>query len=114
MTTPKWMHAPSGRCLLCNEELGADPHFIVDPPHGEHLRCIDWTKRPWPFARLERRLEARSRALRAASAAVTDLGGFLRRSRSLWPDRMVAEVVEAGVRTVGDRLDRAGWRAGGD
>jgi hypothetical protein len=110
MSTPSWMQAPSGRCVICNQELGPDPHFIVEPPDGEHLRCIDWSSRPWPFARLEKQIAARRRALAQAIAVVVDLGTYLARARSLWPDRLVVEVVEARRRIVGAALDRAGWR----
>lgn len=106
------MHAPSGMCLVCGRALGAEPHFIVEPPDGEHVSCRDWTRHPWPYEKLERVVRGRLRAIRAATAAVEELGRTLVDARASWPDRSLPAIVTARVRTIRELLERAGARLG--
>lgn len=118
MSTPKWMCAPTGRCLRCGEELGAREHFIVDGgPNGEHLTCIDWTSRPWPFERLERAIRTRLSLLRTAVRAVDELSDYLARARDAWESDVsmrptIREVVRPRVLDIRAKLERAGARLG--
>lgn len=59
---------------------------------------------------LERAISGRARSLRSATSAVVELGGYIRRARAAWPDRMVAEVVRARVTELRAHLERAGAR----
>jgi hypothetical protein len=111
--TPPWMHAPSGgRCLVCGELLGAEPHMIVAMPDGEHSRCRDWSAHPWPHARLQRAMRTRYRAIQRALAEVVALGRWLEQRRQMWP-RGAAETVAVFDRRKGElarALDRVGVR----
>lgn len=118
VTTPSWMRAPSGRCVVCGEELGAREHYIVDGgPNGEHLTCIDWSSRPWPFDRLERAVRTRLSFLSAAARAVEELSRYLARARDAWEHDVsmrptIREVVRPRVEDVRAKLERAGARLG--
>lgn len=74
------------RCVVCREPL-ADGYWIVAYPDGAHERCIDWSRRPFPYAR---QVGALSRIARAAEVARPDL--LRRAARALaaleerWPD----------------------------
>lgn len=40
------------RCLICHEPLdGSEPYWCVAYPRAAHGRCLDWSERPFPFAR---------------------------------------------------------------
>lgn len=109
------MEAPAGgRCLVCERELGAEPHMITSIPHGEHLTCRDWTRHPWPHARLVRQLRRRYRAMQRALIKVEAFGRWLEQRRRLWPKGAAETVIEVEHRGRALRatLERAGARTG--
>jgi hypothetical protein len=106
------MSSPAGRCTVCRHPLGVEPHTITLHPDGEHLRCRDWSKEPWPYGRLVRQLRSRYRALRGALAAVEALGRWLSQRERRWPDDAADTVLEVQRRVDALRkaLERAGFR----
>lgn len=107
------MEAPAGgRCLVCERDLGADPHLITVIPDGEHLACRDWRRHPWPHSRLLGQLRRRYRALRRALADVEALGRWLEQRRRAWPEGAADTAIEVQRRcaALGRALDRAGMR----
>jgi hypothetical protein len=81
----------AGRCLVCDEEVGSEPWWVVPDrlPDGEHSRCRDYTKHPFPFAE---KLNALRRAWSrladddaVAKAALTNLGRELAALETAWP-----------------------------
>jgi hypothetical protein len=106
------MSSPAGRCTICRHPLGVEPHTITLHPDGEHLRCRDWSKQPWPYDRLLQQLRTRYRALRRALLLVETLGRWLAQRRQRWPEGAAETVLEVQRRVDGLRraLDRAGFR----
>lgn len=106
------MQPREGRCITCGRELGVEAHFITTAPDGEHVRCRDWSRVPWPYDALTRRLRQRYRDLRRALAEVEALGRWLAERRRLWPEGAAETVMDvtARVERVRRLLDRAGWR----
>lgn len=107
-----WMVAPSGMCVACGRDLGAEPHFITRPPDGEHVGCRDWVCFPWPphLEQLGRRLAGRARALRQALELTVELGRHLGERREIWPEGAAETVLEVGRRRreLRGALERAG------
>ncbi len=106
------MRSAGGRCTICHHALGVEPHAITAHPDGEHLRCRDWSKQPWPYEELLRRLRARYRALRRATLVVEAFGRWLAQRRGRWPSDAAETVLEVQRRVDAMRkaLDRAGFR----
>lgn len=106
------MRSAGGRCTICRHALGVEPHTITAHPDGEHLRCRDWSKQPWPYEELLRRLRARYRALRRATLVVEAFGRWLGQRRGRWPSDAAETVLEVQRRVDAMRkaLDRAGFR----
>lgn len=106
------MRSPAGRCTICRHPLGVEPHTITAHPDGEHLRCRDWSKQPWPYDTLLHQLRSRYRALRRAMAVTEAMGRWLAQRRTRWPNDAADTVLEVQRRVDGVRkaLDRAGFR----
>lgn len=102
----------TGRCTICHHPLGVEPHTITAHPDGEHLRCRDWSKHPWPYDPLLRQLRTRYRALRRALAVVEAMGRWLSQRRQRWPRDAADTVLEVQrrVEVMRKALDRAGFR----
>lgn len=68
------------RCLVCDGPLdGTEPFWCVAYPRGAHARCLDWSERPFPFAR---QLKVLRRAYRETTHArarreIARAGSFL-------------------------------------
>lgn len=101
----------AGRCLVCGRELGAEPHFAL-PPDGEHVRCRDWTRHPWPYDDFLVRLRRRYWALRYAIGEVGTLGRWLVERRRVWPAGAAETVLALDARRQQLRraLERVGLR----
>jgi hypothetical protein len=104
-----------GTCLVCGDELGAEPWWATDFPRGTHARCMDWSARAFPFSRhlLELRRLYRKLGrpdLAGARAAVVAAGRRLRALERAWPSGGHAAVVEASalIREARNALTAAG------
>lgn len=91
---------PRGRCVVCDELLGTDPRYIVDLPDGEHVRCRDWTKHPFPYAGVLRDLRRRYRQIKREAppevrARVDELGRWLAERERMWPEGAVETMLES-------------------
>ena len=88
---------------MCGELLGVEPHLIVDLPDGEHVKCRDWTKHAFPYARVLRDLRRRYKAIREAVSPevlvrVVGLGRWLAERQRMWPEGAAETVLESGQR----------------
>ena len=112
----RWAQPPKGHCITCGEELGADPHFIVDGgPNGEHTRCRDWSERPFFFETVLANLRRRYRQIERRADVdllrdVVELGRWLAERERLWPEGAVETIRQGGARidSVLSRLRDAG------
>lgn len=86
--------------------------LLSAPPDGEHLSCRDWSKVPWPYDALLRRVRRRYASLRRALAEVEALGRWLAARRRRWPEGATETVhgLDAQLQRVREALERAGWR----
>ncbi|MCP4751053.1 MAG: hypothetical protein GY866_09180 [Proteobacteria bacterium] len=91
------VRAPVGRiCLLCNKPMGAEPHFITEYPHGQHVEC--WKRQiageKFPYSDLLEELRCKAGHMKTAYRAVERFGKWLRAMETGWPgtrDRLLAE-----------------------
>lgn len=78
--------APMGPCQTCGKPLGGEPWWVVRPGVGEHDRCRDWTRQPFPFARDLARLRVAARSLKDLERCLVETGKLLAQSDKVWPD----------------------------
>jgi hypothetical protein len=83
----------AGRCAVCGQELGAERWWVIPGqfPLGEHERCRDWSRYPFPFDRQLGELRKVYRRLGEAAGAagarvlVETAGRELRDLERRWP-----------------------------
>ncbi|MBI4820981.1 MAG: hypothetical protein HY791_32250 [Deltaproteobacteria bacterium] len=93
-----------GVCRVCGRDLGDAPHWITTPPDGEHERCRDWDRVPFPLERELEELRKVARALAEGYRITVKLGRWLSDARSRWPEGTWRVLEE--YRTRKSELDR--------
>ena len=98
----------TGVCVVCNEALGAESHWITKYPDGEHARCRDWSEREWPFERELNRLRLRYRQTTALRGDIAQLGRWLEASRRKWPIEAneIARSAYAWIAAIDRKIDQ--------
>lgn len=101
-----------GACAVCGETLAGSDWWVTDYPAGEHVRCRDWSRAPFPYGRqlaLMRQLYRRHQDP-GVRAALRREGAWLARAEGRWPEGARRVVEDAGGRLA--RLAAALHRAG--
>lgn len=75
-----------GICRICGRALGDAPHWLTQPPDGEHERCRDWSKVPFPLDRELLELRKIARALAEGYRATVRVGRWLSAAKARWPE----------------------------
>jgi|GEM_PF-1392397 len=93
------IEAAAGTCVVCGQALGWETWWVTRYPHGEHTRCRDWTRHPFPF---ERQLTALRKLWRqldqdAIRREVARVGRELAQMQARWPGQ--------GAQTVQSAMD---------
>jgi len=100
----------SGFCALCNRPLGAEPHYIVEYPNGEHVEC--WRRQMaeegFPLGGELDRLRGLAEIFQEAYRELVSFGKWMRMMKDTWPARrleMEQEYRERRIR-LRDKLER--------
>ncbi|MEW5852622.1 MAG: hypothetical protein AB2A00_27810 [Myxococcota bacterium] len=83
-------------CTVCHAPLtGAEPYWMTEYPRGEHTRCRQWRRHPYPFLRqigVLRRLW-RMASSEGARQELVAAGRWLTQQAARWPEQASAEMV---------------------
>jgi hypothetical protein len=88
---------PPQDCVVCGADLGLGPWWVTDHPRGAHEACVDWSRRPFPYAWVLPVARAAWRAHRSARAELGALGRELAGIEARWPAGGAGAVARAGA-----------------
>ena len=71
-------------CAVCGERLDGT-YWVTGYPAATHERCVDWSGRVFPYARLLRPLRTAYSKSQRVQRLIRELAWWLRQAEQQWP-----------------------------